>query len=68
MNWTEVETLHKEGHDIASHTMNHANLSDSSKKSLEYQIGKSKNVFRNMELTQQVLHIRLIEGRTTKLS
>jgi peptidoglycan/xylan/chitin deacetylase (PgdA/CDA1 family) len=68
MNWTEEETLHKEAHDIASHTMNHANLSDSSKKSLEYQIGKSKNVFRNMELTQQVLHIRLIEGRTTKLS
>ena len=42
MNWTELETLHKEGHDIGSHTMNHANLSDSSTKSLEYQIGKSK--------------------------
>src|SRR5206468_12387676 len=38
MNWTELETLYKEGHDIGSHTMNHANLSDSSKKSLEYQI------------------------------
>jgi len=42
MNWTELETLYKEGHDVGSHTMNHANLSDSSKKSLEYQIGKSK--------------------------
>jgi len=42
MNWTELETLYKDGHDIASHTMNHANLSDSSKKSLEYQIGRSK--------------------------
>ena len=42
MNWTELETLHKEGHDIGSHTMNHANLSDSSIKSLEYQIGNSK--------------------------
>ena len=42
MNWTELETLHKEGHDIGSHTMNHANLSDSSIKSLEYQVGKSK--------------------------
>ncbi len=42
MNWTELETLYKEGHDIGSHTMNHANLSDSSKKSLEYQIGRSK--------------------------
>src|ERR1043165_2939596 len=36
MNWTELETLYKEGHDIGSHTMNHANLSDSSIKSLEY--------------------------------
>jgi peptidoglycan/xylan/chitin deacetylase (PgdA/CDA1 family) len=42
MNWTELETLYKDGHDIGSHTMNHANLSDSSKKSLEYQIGRSK--------------------------
>jgi peptidoglycan/xylan/chitin deacetylase (PgdA/CDA1 family) len=42
MNWTELETLYKEGHDVGSHTMNHANLSNSSKKSLEYQIGKSK--------------------------
>ena len=42
MNWTELETLYKEGHDVGSHTNNHANLSDSSKKSLEYQIGQSK--------------------------
>jgi len=42
MNWTELETLYREGHDIGSHTMNHDNLSDSSKKSLEYQIGRSK--------------------------
>lgn len=43
MNWTQLETLYKEGHDIESHTMNHDNLTDSSKKSLEYQIGKSKD-------------------------
>jgi peptidoglycan/xylan/chitin deacetylase (PgdA/CDA1 family) len=42
MNWTQLETLYKEGHDVGSHTMNHDNLSDSSKKSLEYQIGMSK--------------------------
>lgn len=42
MNWSEIKILHKEGHDIASHTMNHANLSASSKKSLEYQIGESQ--------------------------
>jgi len=42
MNWSEVNQLHAEGHDIESHTMNHADLSDVSKNSLEYQIGKSK--------------------------
>src|SRR5262245_28444353 len=26
MNWTELETLHREGHDIESHTNNHADL------------------------------------------
>jgi peptidoglycan/xylan/chitin deacetylase (PgdA/CDA1 family) len=46
MNWTQLETLYKEGHDIGSHTMNHDNLTDSSKKSLEYQIGKSKECLR----------------------
>jgi peptidoglycan/xylan/chitin deacetylase (PgdA/CDA1 family) len=42
MNWTELETLYNEGHDIGSHTMDHASLSDSSKTSLQYQIGQSK--------------------------
>ena len=42
MNWTEVKQLSAQGHDIESHTMNHRNLSDSSKKSLEFQIGESK--------------------------
>jgi len=46
MNWTDLETLYKEGHDIGSHTMNHRNLSDSSIKSLEYQIGQSKECLR----------------------
>jgi len=42
MNWTQLETLYKEGHDIGSHTMDHKNLGDSSINSLNYQIGKSK--------------------------
>jgi peptidoglycan/xylan/chitin deacetylase (PgdA/CDA1 family) len=42
MNWSEVNQLNSEGHDIESHTMNHADLSHASKKSLEYQIGRSK--------------------------
>ena len=42
MNWTELETLSKEEHDIGSNTTNHDNLSDSSKNSLEYHIGQSR--------------------------
>jgi peptidoglycan/xylan/chitin deacetylase (PgdA/CDA1 family) len=42
MNWTEIEDLVKDGNDIESHTMNHHNVSESSKNSLEFQIGESK--------------------------
>lgn len=42
MNWSEVKELSAEGHDIESHTMNHAYLGTASKNSLDYQIGKSK--------------------------
>ena len=27
MNWTQISTLHNQGHDIESHTMNHKHLS-----------------------------------------
>ena len=47
MNWTQLETLYKEGHDIGSHTMDHKNLGDSSIKSLDYQIGQSKKCLEN---------------------
>ena len=50
MNWTEVKQLSAEGHDIESHTMNHRNLSDSSKKSLEFQIGESKACLQEHEI------------------
>ena len=42
MNWTQIEELVKDGNDIESHTMNHHNLSESSRNSLEFQIGESK--------------------------
>ena len=42
MNWTELETLHKEGYDIGSHTMTHANLSQLSKKDVTFQVGQSQ--------------------------
>jgi len=42
MDWNEIETLHKEGHDIGSHSMNHVRLEKLSKKDVEYEVGQSK--------------------------
>jgi peptidoglycan/xylan/chitin deacetylase (PgdA/CDA1 family) len=42
MNWKEVNTLHNEGHEIGSHSMSHIRLTELSKKSIEYEVGKSK--------------------------
>ena len=42
INWQEVATLQKEGHDIESHTMNHKDLTKLSAQALEFEIGQSK--------------------------
>jgi peptidoglycan/xylan/chitin deacetylase (PgdA/CDA1 family) len=42
MDWTEIKTLQKEGHDIGSHSMNHVRLEQLSKKNVEYEVGQSK--------------------------
>ena len=42
MDWKQVKQLYEEGHDIGSHSMNHANLSKLSKKVLKFEVGKSK--------------------------
>jgi peptidoglycan/xylan/chitin deacetylase (PgdA/CDA1 family) len=42
MDWRQVKQLYEEGHDIGSHSMNHANLSKLSKKDLKFEVGKSK--------------------------
>ncbi len=47
MNWNEIKTLHKEGHDIGSHSMTHARLTELSKESLEYEVGRSKECLDN---------------------
>ncbi|HEY9399378.1 MAG TPA: polysaccharide deacetylase family protein [Nitrososphaeraceae archaeon] len=38
MNWKEIKTSHKEGHDIGSHSMTHACLTELPKESIEYEI------------------------------
>ncbi len=42
MDWKEIKTLQKEGHDIGSHSMNHVRLEQLSKKNVEYEVGQSK--------------------------
>ena len=42
MNWQEVETLHREGHDIASHGMHHIHLDKLPMKDIEFELSESK--------------------------
>src|SRR4249920_1707177 len=42
MNWQEVETLHRDGHDIASHSMHHIHLAELPKKTIEFELSASK--------------------------
>ncbi len=41
MNWQDVETLLRAGHEIGGHTMNHVNLSEISTTQLHHEIGAS---------------------------
>jgi peptidoglycan/xylan/chitin deacetylase (PgdA/CDA1 family) len=42
MSWEDITALFNEGHDIGSHTMNHDNIVEMSKKGIEHEIGDSK--------------------------
>ena len=42
MSWEDITALYKEGYDIGSHSMSHANLDLLSEKGMEYEIGGSK--------------------------
>ena len=42
MTWEEIKSLQQEGHDIASHTMNHDDLSKLSPQAIEYEVAQSK--------------------------
>jgi peptidoglycan/xylan/chitin deacetylase (PgdA/CDA1 family) len=42
MTWGEIKSLQHEGHDIASHTMNHLDLSKLPPQKVEYEVAQSK--------------------------
>jgi peptidoglycan/xylan/chitin deacetylase (PgdA/CDA1 family) len=42
MTWEQIETLHREGHDIQAKSMNHERLTEVSSKELDYEVGEPK--------------------------
>jgi peptidoglycan/xylan/chitin deacetylase (PgdA/CDA1 family) len=42
LSWEDITALYNDGNDIASHTMNHVDLSKTSKKETEFEVGESK--------------------------
>ena len=42
MTWEEIKSLQQEGHGIASHTMNHDDLSELPSQTVEYEVAQSK--------------------------
>ena len=42
MNWNDIQDLQKQGHDIGSHSMNHADLTSIPSYRIDYEIGISK--------------------------
>ena len=42
MTWRDIKSLQQEGHDIASHTMNHDDLSKLPSQKVEYEVAQSK--------------------------
>ena len=45
LSWEDIAALYNDGNDIGSHTMNHEDLSKTSKKETQYEIGESKQCF-----------------------
>lgn len=62
MNWEDVISLKKEGHDIQAHTMNHKNLSKLSANDLDYELGKSKQCLGNHGINSTIMATPLNEG------
>lgn len=62
MNWTQINTLQKEGHDIESHTMNHDDLSKLSEAELQYEIGQSKQCLADHGINSTVFAYPFADG------
>jgi peptidoglycan/xylan/chitin deacetylase (PgdA/CDA1 family) len=62
MNWTQINALQKEGHDIESHTMDHKHLSKLSDGELQYEIGQSKQCLAQHGINSTVFAYPFADG------
>jgi peptidoglycan/xylan/chitin deacetylase (PgdA/CDA1 family) len=50
MNWNDIQDLQKQGHDIGSHSMNHADLTSIPSYRIDYEIGISKQCLESHDI------------------
>jgi peptidoglycan/xylan/chitin deacetylase (PgdA/CDA1 family) len=66
MSWKDIETLYKEGHDIGSHSMNHAHLEKLSKKGVSFEVAQSKKCFEDHGINATSFAYPFNEGSSDK--
>ena len=66
MDWNDIETLYKQGHDIGSHSMNHAHLEKLSKKGVSYEVAQSKKCFEDHGINVTSFAYPFNEGSSDK--
>ncbi len=66
MNWGDIKTLYDEGNEIGSHSMSHVRLTDLSKKSIEYEVGKSKKCLEDYGINPVSFEYPFSEGSDNK--
>jgi peptidoglycan/xylan/chitin deacetylase (PgdA/CDA1 family) len=54
MTWRDIQTLHKEGHDIGAKSLNHRDLTTLSASDLEFEVGQSKTCLNDHNINARV--------------
>lgn len=67
MNWTQINSLRNEGHDIESYNMSHKHLSRLSDVKLQYEIGQSKQRLADHRINSTVLHTHSLMDQINKM-
>jgi peptidoglycan/xylan/chitin deacetylase (PgdA/CDA1 family) len=62
MNWAQINTLQKEGHDIESHSTDHKHLSKLSDVELQYEIGQSRQCLANHGIRSTIFAYPFADG------